>query len=105
VALERVSRGPERPARKETVVSDIVISSYLNIKEEAHELLLTSVSWDDPQAQGGHPGHEFRPHPAGEQGRSLPPPAPPASLSLFRTEGCSVGRPRGLSKRAGQVLR
>src|SRR3954468_17225579 len=27
----------------------------------------------------------FRRHRAGEQGRSLPPPAPPASLSLFRS--------------------
>ena len=104
-APARVSRGPERPARKETVASDIAISSYFNIKEEAHELLLTSVSRGDPQAQGGHPGHGFRPHPAGEQGRSLPPPAPSASRSLSRTEGCSFGRPSGLSKRARQVLR
>ena len=29
---------------------------------------------------------------AGEQGRSLPPPAPPASLSLFRSRG-GLGRP------------
>jgi len=68
VALERVSRGPERPARKETFVSDIAISSYFNIQEEAHELLLTSVSRGDSRAQGGHPGHGFRPHPAGELG-------------------------------------
>ena len=63
---------------------------------------MTAVSQGDPQAQGGHPGHEFRRHPAGEQGRSLPPPAPPASLSLFRSEDWVSGRRSGRASEPGK---
>ncbi len=57
-----------------------------------------------PRAQGRHPGHGFRRHRAGQQGRSLPPPAPPASLSLFRSEGRFFGQLSGLRRRAEQVV-
>src|SRR5207253_8368383 len=42
----------------------------------------------------------FRRRRAGEQGRSLPPPAPPASLSLFR-ENTQPSRPRNSSHKTG----
>jgi hypothetical protein len=44
-------------------------------------------------------GREFRRHRAVEQGRSLPPPAPQASLSLFRENPDLVLAERPLTKR------
>src|SRR6516162_8144248 len=50
-----------------------------------------------------HPGGWFRRPRAGEQGRSLPPPAPPASLSLSRKKR-GPSRPRNpLTKQARKI--
>jgi len=101
-AVKRVPRGPERRAWNETASVDTNISYYINVKEESHKLHLTGISQGDPQAQGGHPDHGFRRHPAGEQGRSLPPPALPASLSLFRSEDWVAGRRSGRASEPGK---
>jgi hypothetical protein len=49
---------------------------------------MKEVSNEAPgKVPGGHPWSGFRRHRADEQGCSLPPPAPPASLSLLPSRG------------------
>ncbi len=57
--------------------------TILQWKEGMSALQVSDTRERDLKDPRGHPGGGFRPRRAGEQGRSLPPPAPPASLSLF----------------------
>jgi hypothetical protein len=56
----------------------------VELKEGTYALQVAGMCEPDPQVPVGHPGGGFRPRRAGEQGCSLPPPAPLASLSVFR---------------------
>jgi hypothetical protein len=84
-ADERVSPVSGEPAIKSTCVFDCKYDIAIPQLKEGTYTLQVSDMWEhDPQVPGGHPGSGFRPRRAAEQGRSLPPPAPPASPSLFR---------------------
>jgi hypothetical protein len=86
-AGERVLSVSNKPAVE---VKLIIIYQYsiliIQRKEGTSALQVSDMRERDLKDPRGHPGGGFRPRRAGEQGRSLPPPAPPASLSLFRLQ-------------------
>ena len=82
---ERVPGVSDQPAEKSTRMMQYKYRRIIvGWKEGTYALQVTGMCQRDSQVSRGHPGRGFRPPRAGEQGRSLPPPAPPASLSLFR---------------------
>jgi hypothetical protein len=95
-AVERVS-----PVSDEPAVERIGMLEYkypitlVQLKEGTYALQVTALCERDLQVGRGHPGGGFRPRRAGEQGCSLPPPAPPASLSL-----CSAFKTASAAKSA-----
>ena len=99
---ERVPPGSGEPAAKGRSIFDYEYAiRILQLKEGTYALQVRDMGERVLQVSPGHPGGGFRPRRAGEQGCSLPPPAPLASLSLFR-----VGdRLCGSSQRHARVSR
>ncbi len=82
-ADERVSPVSDEPAVESIVMLEYRYSfTAVQLKEATYALQVTAMRERELQVGRGHPGGGFRPRRAGEQGCSLPPPAPPASLSL-----------------------
>ena len=84
-ADEQVLPVTDDPAVKSV---DVIESKYgitiPQLKEGTYALRVSDTCERDLQVPRGRPGGGFRPRRAGEQGCSLPPPAPLASLSLLR---------------------